>query len=117
MPNLGTKSQTMSFLFSASTTFINSARRIRCYLELLSLCIGSVYHYTMDDELAMPTSSVIGAALDASLWTAVKIDDEDLQFLRDATGIQDDDELRVHVIRVQKKAFEVRADSCQVRES
>lgn len=35
------------------------------------------------------------------------LDPEELAFLKTQTGIQDDDELKAHVLAVQKNAYEV----------
>ncbi len=42
--------------------------------------------------------------LDPSLYV---LDDEEKAFMKVATGIQDDDELKTHVLAIQTKAFEV----------
>ena len=44
-------------------------------------------------------------ALNPKLGDSAGIDDDDLAFLRDATGLQDNEKLKEHVLAVQKKAY------------
>ncbi len=51
-----------------------------------------------------PTQLTLNLALDESLY---EFAEEERIFLKQQTGIQDDDELKAHIFRVQAEAYEV----------
>ena len=55
------------------------------------------------------TAGVHVLRLDPSLY---KLGDEEAAFFKQTTGIKDSDELKQHILQVQKEAYAVRAVTC-----
>jgi hypothetical protein len=58
----------------------------------------------MSENVSTPQGSSPGIPLDESLYDLAE---EERTFFKQQTGIQDDDELKAHIIRVQTEAYEV----------
>lgn len=67
---------------------------------------GTTVLYTMSDSSTPQGSTQLSPdmALDERLYD---LTDEECSFFKQQTGIQDDDELKAHIVQVQAKAYKV----------